>query len=106
MHCESGTKKTHLCYCWQLETTPFFLQFTFHSLTWILRKYACVGGFLCSVSCKESTCNAGNMGSIPGSGRSPEETNDNSLQYSCLENSMDKGGWWAIDHGIAKIGHS
>ena len=43
------------------------------------------------LSGKESTCNAGNMGSIPGSGRSPGEENGNPLQYSCLENSMDRG---------------
>ena len=39
---------------------------------------------------------AGDSGSIPGSGRSPEEGNGNPLEYSCLENSMDRGAWWAI----------
>ena len=53
---------------------------------------------------KESTCNSGDLGSIPGSGRSPGEGNDNPLQYSCLENSMDKGAWWAIAHGVTKSG--
>ena len=42
---------------------------------------------------KESTCNAGDPGSIPGSGRSPGERNGYPLQYSCLENSMDRGAW-------------
>ena len=42
---------------------------------------------------KASACNAGDMGFIPGSGRSPEEGNGNPLQYSCLENSMDGGDW-------------
>ena len=42
---------------------------------------------------KASACNAGDMGFIPGSGRSPEEGNGNPLQYSCLENSMDGGAW-------------
>ena len=42
---------------------------------------------------KESTCNAGDPGSIPGSGRSPGEWNGNTLQCSCLENPMDKGAW-------------
>ena len=42
---------------------------------------------------KASACNAGDLGSIPGSGRSPVEGNGNPLQYSCLENSIDKGGW-------------
>jgi len=48
------------------------------------------------------TCNVGDPRSIPGSGRSPGEGNGNSLQYSCLENSMDRGAWWATVHGVAK----
>ena len=44
---------------------------------------------------KASACNAGDPGLIPGSGRSPGEGNGNPLQYSCLENSMDGGPWWA-----------
>ena len=51
-----------------------------------------VNGPFSSVS-KESACNAGDLGSIPGSGRSPGERNDNPLQYSCLENPMDRGSW-------------
>ena len=47
-----------------------------------------------------ASCNAGDLGSIPGSGRSPGEGNGNPLQYSCLENSMDKGAWRAIVHGV------
>ena len=47
-------------------------------------------------------CNVGNLGSVPGSGRSPEEGNGNPLQYSCLENSMDRGAWQATVHGVAK----
>ena len=41
-------------------------------------------------------------GSIPGSGRSPGEENGNPLQYSCLENPMDRGAWWATVHRVAK----
>ena len=51
---------------------------------------------------KESICNAGDVGSIPGSGRSPGEGNDHPLQYSCLRNSMDRGAWWAAAHGVTK----
>ena len=51
---------------------------------------------------KASACNAGDSGSIPGSGRSPEEGNGSPLQYSCLENPMDGGGWWATVHGVTK----
>ena len=51
---------------------------------------------------KASTCNVGDLGSIPGSGRSPGEGNGNLLQSSCLENPMDRGAWWATVHGVAK----
>ena len=51
---------------------------------------------------KPSACSAGDPGSIPGSWRSPGEGNGNPFQYSCLENSMDRGGWWATIHGVAK----
>ena len=51
---------------------------------------------------KASACNAGDQGSIPGSGRSPGEGNGNPLQYSCLENPMDGGAWWATIHRVAK----
>ena len=51
---------------------------------------------------KESAYNAGDLGSIPGSGRSPREGNGNPLQNSCLENPMDRGAWQAVFHGIAK----
>ena len=59
-------------------------------------------GLLWWVSSKESAYNAGDVGSIPGSGRSPGERNGNPLQYSCLENPMDRGAWQAIVHDIAK----
>ena len=51
---------------------------------------------------KESVCNTGDLGLIPGSGKSPGEGNGYSLQYSCLENTMDRGGWLTTVHGIAK----
>ena len=62
-------------------------------------------GFSGSSDSKESTYNAGDirdLGSIPGSGRSPGERNGNPLQYSCLENPMDGGAWWAAVHGVTK----
>ena len=52
--------------------------------------------------CKASAYNAGDMGSIHGSGKSPGEGNGNPLQYSCLENPMDREAWWATGHGVAK----
>ena len=52
-------------------------------------------GFAHSSVGKESTCSAGDLGSVPGLGRSPGERNGYPLQYSCLENSMDRGAYWA-----------
>ena len=49
---------------------------------------------------EETACNAGDLGSVPGLGRSPGEGNGNSPQYSCLENSMDRGAWWATVHAV------
>ena len=54
---------------------------------------------------KKLPANAGDVrdtGSIPGLGRSPGEGHGNPLQYSCLENPMDRGGWWATVHGVIK----
>ena len=51
---------------------------------------------------KESVYSAGEQGSIPGPGRSPGEGNGNPLQYSCLENPMDRGAWWATVHKVAE----
>ena len=59
-------------------------------------------GFPGGSGSKESTCNAGDPVSILGSGGSPGERNGYLLQYSCLENSMDRGAWWATVHGVAK----
>ena len=51
---------------------------------------------------KEPACNAGDRGSVPGLGKSPGEGNGNPLQYSYLENPMDRGAWWATVQGVAK----
>ena len=51
---------------------------------------------------KEFAFSVGDQGSIPGLGRSPEEGNGYPLQYSCLENPMDRGAWWAAVHGVIK----
>ena len=51
---------------------------------------------------KESACNAGDLSSIPGLGIFPGEGNGYSLQYSCPENPMDRGAWWATVHGVTK----
>ena len=59
-------------------------------------------GFPGGSDSKESAWNAGDLGLIPGSRRSPGRGNGNPLQYSCLEHSMDRGAWWALLHGVAK----
>ena len=59
-------------------------------------------GFLGGSDGKECVFNAGDSSSIPGSERPPGEGNDNPLQYTCLENSVDIGAWWATVHGVAK----
>ena len=62
-------------------------------------------GFPRSLVSKESACNAGDQGSIPGLGRSPGGGHDNPLQYSCLGNTMDRGAWQATVHGVARVRH-
>ena len=59
-------------------------------------------GFAGGSDGKESVCNVGDLGLVPGLGRSPGEGNGYPLQYFCLENSMDSGAWWAIVHGVTK----
>ena len=59
-------------------------------------------GFPGSLDGKESACNVGDPGSIPGSGRSPKVGNANPLEYSCLENSLERGTWPARVHGVTK----
>ena len=59
-------------------------------------------GFLGGSGSKESACNAGDVGSVPGLGRYCGEGNGNPLQYSCLENSMDRGAWQATVSGVTK----
>ena len=54
---------------------------------------------------KQSSCNARDVGSIPGLGRSPGEENDNPFQYPSLENSMKRGTWGATAHGSQRVGH-
>jgi len=63
-------------------------------------------GFPGNSAGKELACSAGDLGSIPGLGRSPGEGSGNPFQYSCLENSMDREAWWATVHGVAKSGRT
>ena len=67
-------------------------------------RYPGQGGFPAGSDDKASACNEGDPGSIPGMGRSPGEGNGNPLQYSCLENPMDRGAWWL--QGSQRVGHN
>ena len=62
----------------------------------------CVGSV---VQLVKNLCNVGDLDSTPGSGRSPGEGNGNPLQYSCLENPLARGTWWAPVHGVARVIH-
>ena len=66
-------------------------------------EYMYLGGLPSWFSGKESTCNAGDTGLIPGSGRSLGEGNGNPFQYYCLGNLMDRGAWQASVHGVARV---
>ena len=61
-------------------------------------------GFLGGSVVKNLPANAEEAGSVPGLERAPGEGNGNLFQYSCLENSMDRGAWWVTVHGVAKSG--
>ena len=71
----------------------FFVNLAALGLSW---------GFFGGSDGEESACSVGALGSIPGLGRSPGEQNGYPLHYSCLENSVDRGSWWATLHGISK----
>ena len=62
-------------------------------------------GFPCSSVGKGSACDAGDLDSIPASGRSPAKGHGNPLQYSCLEKSMDRVACWATVHGVTRVRH-
>ena len=78
----------------ELSTGEFAVNFWHNPLEYL--------GFPVGSDVKESGCNAGHPGSILGLGRSPGEENGNPLQYSCLENPMDRGAWQATAHGVSK----
>ena len=80
-----------------------FLNVEYHMIDLHISKNLCISRvFFSGSNGKLSACNAGDPNSIPESGGSPGEGNGNTLQYSCLENSMDGGAWWATVHGVTK----
>ena len=81
---------------------PFCLQYQEHQSLILKLIMAIMLGFPGGLDGKESACNVGDPGSIPVLGRSLGDGNGNSLQYSCLENSMDREAWQATVHGVTK----
>ena len=103
---QQGQSNTgHLWVGWMHAGLHFFLNSKVtNSSNWFvfLKKLFILYREACSSDGKASAYNAGNLGSIPGSGSSPGEGNGNPLQYSCLENLMDGGVWQATVHEVAK----
>ena len=87
--CRCEGKSSVSCCPWDLRC-PIEKKLHFH------KRYGFPGGS----EVKASACNVGDLGSIPGLGRSPGEGNGNPLQYPCLENLMDRGAWWAAVYGV------
>ena len=100
LHQESNRCLLH----WQADSSPLSHQESL-ALTVLRSTGQLFLGFPHRSVGKESACNAGDPGSIPGSERSPAEGNGNPLQYSCLENPMDGGAWQATIHGVARVRH-
>ena len=73
-----------------------------HTYVWFTDAYIIYGASLVTRDSKESAYSAEDLGSIAGLRRSPGEGNGNPLQYSCLENPMDREAWWVTVHGVAK----
>ena len=80
---------------------PLCYTVTSHQLS-VLHMIVYIWGFPGGSEVKTSACNAGDLGSIPGLGKSPGEGNGNPLQYSCLKNPMYGGAFWATVHGVTK----
>ena len=92
-----------------LNDLPSHFQPSPNLLLWLWVLADLVSGLLCGLPCssvgKESACNAGDLGSIPRSGRCPGEGNGNPLQCSCQGNPMGRGAWRAAVHGVARVGY-
>ena len=106
----------HLSYSWGSYGTPTksinylpgiqVLGRVPRTLKWQVHPFNhCTPGLPGGSNGKESACNAGDLGSIPGLGRSPGGRHSNPLQYSCLENPMDRGAWRTIVRGLVKSRH-
>ena len=78
------------------------IKYAYHNIHYLATHKSAIQGFPGSSDNKESACNAGDLGSTPGLGRSPEGGHGNPLRYSCLENPMDRGAWRTAVHRVTK----
>ena len=83
----------------------FWRVWLYHKMLYLFSFCSIAFGFPGGSDGKESTCNAGDLGSIPGLGRSPGGGNGYSCQYSCPENSMVRGAWWLQSTGLQRVRH-
>ena len=83
---------------------PDMLHFYVFMSCPIRQRHYLLWSFPCGSDSKESACNVQDPGLIPGLGTSPGVVNGNLLQYSCLENPMDRGAWWATVYGVTESG--
>ena len=91
-----------ISYLFSLISVEVIIIVLFHKILWIKWGHKCNTGLPCSSNGKQSACNAGDLGLIPGLGRSSGEGNGSPLQYSFLENPMDRGAWWVTVHGVSE----
>ena len=92
----------HFCVCFKFSTIKKLKQSRYCRCFFRVGTCPSKRGFPGGSKAKNPPANAGDVGSIPGSGRSPEEGNGNPLQYSCLGNPMDRGAWQVAVHGVTK----
>ena len=99
--CRNASRKRWVSASGKCLQCGFFCTFWYFKIEIVLIIY--IHGLSWWLSVQESTCNAGEADSIPGSGRSPGGGHGNPLQYSCLGNPMDRGAWWATLHGVRRM---
>ena len=96
--------RRHLPFCvWGVIANLLWETLIKHRVVRYSLGYSRVYGLPKWLSGKEPNCHVGDLGSIPGLGRSPGGGNGNPLQDSCLENLLDRGAWWATVHGVAEL---
>ena len=91
---------------WHLSQLQFYIDFCTYLVHVLFSGFPFGSAVKNPRAMQETACNAGDVGSVPGWGRSPGEGNGNPLQYSCLGNPMDRGAWWAPVHAVTRVRHN